>query len=444
MRFLTRRGTTALLVSAVVGLTLVGCASTGAGGLAAPAAAKTAPGVVTVGGSLTDHAAALLEKSWAGWEKANHITIQYTGSANFSEQIGGEVQQGNGPDLGIFEQPGLVQDLATRGYVQKLPQAVNSEVKANFSTLWASYTTIDDVDYAAPLLATLNGWVFYSPSQFAKWGVTPPTTWAQLTALTSMIEAKTSAAPWCDGFNADSSSGAAGAAWIADIVLRQDGKDVYDDWVDHKIPFSDPRIEKAFTTLGGILRDSTLSNAGIGGVASIDTASTADVAAAMESGSCALTHQPSSFVGALTAAGGPSVTVSPTGDLWAFMLPGETNSLAPVTAGGDFVAAFSRDADTVKVQRYLASTDWANTRVALGDATSPDVNVSMGEPSTLLDQQSTVILEQFGRVVRFDGAAVMPGVVGSGTFLTGMVDWIGGKSTAKVAATIDASWPKSN
>jgi alpha-glucoside transport system substrate-binding protein len=36
----------------------------------------------------------------------------------------------------------------------------------------------------------------------------------------------------------------------------------------------------------------------------------------------------------------------------------------------------------------------------------------------------------------------MPGAVGAGTFWTGMVDYVGGKSAADVTATIESSWPK--
>jgi alpha-glucoside transport system substrate-binding protein len=35
----------------------------------------------------------------------------------------------------------------------------------------------------------------------------------------------------------------------------------------------------------------------------------------------------------------------------------------------------------------------------------------------------------------------MPGGVGSGTFWTGMVDWVSGKDTATMLAEVDASWP---
>ena len=41
---------------------------------------------------------------------------------------------------------------------------------------------------------------------------------------------------------------------------------------------------------------------------------------------------------------------------------------------------------------------------------------------------------------RFDGSDLMPGKVGAGSFWTGMVDLVGGKSPADVAADIQKSW----
>jgi alpha-glucoside transport system substrate-binding protein len=437
MNAITRRGGTVIAGAALIALVLSGCAGASSGS----PTVGTADGVVTIQGSLVGKDATLLEKSWAAWEKANHITIRYTGSANFDEQIGGEAQQGNAPDLGVFEQPGLIRDLEAHGYIQKLPATVAATVKSNFPADWARYTTFGGAQYGAPLLATLNGWIFYSPKQFKSLGVSVPTTWPGLINLTQTIESDTGAPAWCEGFSADSSSGATGTDWIEDLVLRQDGPKVYDEWVNHTIPFTDPRIERAFSDVASLLLDKANVNAGIGGVSSIDTATTANVATALESGKCVLTHQSSSFGTALTTKTGAPAVVSPTGDYWAFMMPGFSDGLSPVTYGGDFVAAFSNDSDTQKVQAYLASTAWANSRVSLGDATSPDINVSPGEPSTLLAQQSTVLLQQYGRVFRFDGSALMPSVVGAGTFLTGMVDWVNGTPAQKVLSTIDGSWP---
>ncbi|MCU1469535.1 MAG: sugar transporter substrate-binding protein [Glaciihabitans sp.] len=441
LKFSTRRVIAPLAALAVVGVALSGCSS----GTTGPAGSVgKADGIVTISGPITDTDAALLEQSWAGWEKTNHITIKYTGSKNFEEQIGGAAQQGNAPDLAIFAQPGLVKDLATRGYLQKLPSPVTANVKANFPAQWAGYTTTGGANYAAPLLASINGWVFYSPAQFAKWGVSVPKTWSDLYLLTQTIQSKSGSAPWCEGFSANAASGASGTNWVEDLVLRQEGPAVYDQWVTHKIPFSDPRIKRAFDDAAEILLDKNYTNAGIGGVNTVDTATTADVARAMLSGKCALAHQDSSFVGDLANAdttGGTLSNVSPEGNYWAFPLPPFTDTSIPVTGGGDFVAAFSNDSDTVKVQKYLSSTAWAISRVKLGGVVSPDPGVPLNDPTSPLLQLSAATLQDQRTVFRFDASALMPSVVGSGSFLTGMVDWVNGTSTTKVLSSIDAAWP---
>ena len=45
-------------------------------------------------------------------------------------------------------------------------------------------------------------------------------------------------------------------------------------------------------------------------------------------------------------------------------------------------------------------------------------------------------------LVVFDGSDVMPKEVGSGTFWTGMVDWIQGQSSQATTAAIEKSWPQ--
>ena len=401
----------------------------------------TPPHVVTVEGPITDHDADLLSASWAKWEKTNNITILYTGTPDFESSIATEAQQNNAPDLAIFAQPGIVVDLAQHGLLQPLPGAVASEAAKNFPAAWVNYTKNGGTNYAAPLLASVNGWVFYSPAQFATWGVSVPKTWDQLLALTQTIQQKTGEAPWCDGFSQGATSGEAGVNWIDDLVLRQDGAKVYDEWVSHQIPFTSAPIQKAFDDLSQLLLNPKYVNADIGGVDSINTATTPQVASALESGKCALTHQPSSFVNQLTDTSGKQASIKPGGDYWAFPLPSFTSTTTPVTGSGYFVSAFSSSADTIKVQQYLASTDWAKSRVALGGAISPDLSLPASLDSTPLEQASTRLLQDKSTVFRFDAADLMPAVVGSGSYLTGMVDWIKGTPTKTVLKAIDSSWP---
>jgi alpha-glucoside transport system substrate-binding protein len=424
-----------IVLLAGAALVLSGCS-----GQVQERANATPPHVVTVEGPIIDHDADLLTASWRSWEKANNITILYTGTPDFESSIAVEAQQSNAPDLAIFAQPGIIGDLAKRGYLQPLPGSVMSNVTKNFPTTWSQYTTTGGTDYAAPLLASVNGWVFYSPKQFTALGVAVPKTWKELLALTDEVKNTTGSAPWCEGFSNGAESGADGQSWIDDLVLRLDGASVYDQWVNHQIPFSDPRIENAFDAAGAVLLDPTLVNAGVGGVASINTTTTARVATALESGKCALTHQPSSFVNQLTNANGKQAKIASDGDYWAFPLPPVTAGTTPLTGGGYFVSAFSGSADTIKVQQYLSSSAWAMSRVKLGGAISPDRSIPASVGSTPLEQESTKLLQSKNTIFRFDAAGLMPAVVGSGTYLSGMVDWVNGTPTKTVLKTIKLSW----
>jgi alpha-glucoside transport system substrate-binding protein len=444
MKSASRRIVLPIGVLAILGLALGGCSSSSPGA----SQVGTADGIVKIEGPLIGTDAKLLEKSWAGWEKTSHIRIEYSGSSNFQEQIGGEAQQGNAPDLAIFEQPGLINDLATRGYIQKLPTTVKSTVNSTFPAQWVGYTTVGSIDYAAPLLAKLDGWVFYSPVAFERLKLTVPTTWTQLLALTEHLRASSGQPPWCEGFASDASSGATGENWINDLVLREDGPAVYDKWAGHKVPFSNPAIRKAFSDAGQILQNGGWVNAGFGGVASINETTTAQVASALESGKCLMTMQSSSFLDQLRTSSKGVETVGPQQNIWAFILPPINAGTTPFTVSGDFVAAFSSDSDTVKVQKYLASAAWATSRVKLGGAISPAKAITPStSPNKLLDA-SVALLESSQTnigsnqsTIRLSASDLMPSIVGEGTFLSGMVNWINGTPTSTVLATIDGSWP---
>ena len=439
MKSATRRIVLPIAALAILGLALSACSS----GASGAGQTGTADGIVKIEGPLIGNDAKLLEQSWAGWEKTNHIKIEYSGSSNFQEQIGGEAQQGNPPDLAIFEQPGLINDLAKLGYIQKLPSNVKSTVDSTFPSQWVNYTTVGSTDYAAPLLAKLDGWVFYSPAAFDKLNLKIPTNWSQLLTLTEYLRANSGQAPWCEGFASDASSGAAGESWINDLVLREDGPTVYDEWAAHKVLFTDPAIEKAFNDAAEILQNRDWVNAGFGGVASINTTTTAQVASALESGKCLMTMQSSSFLDDLQTTSKGVETVGPQQNIWAFILPPINSGSTPFTVTGDFVAAFSNDSDTVKVQNYLASAAWATSRVKLGGAISPATAVTPSTSPEELLNASDALLESSNATIRLSASDLMPSVVGEGTFLSGMVDWINGTPMTKVLTTIDRSWPKS-
>src|SRR5690606_17769292 len=239
-------------------------------------------------------------------------------------------------------------------------------------------------------------------------------------------------------FGSDAATGWPGTDWVEDLVLRQSGPEVYDQWVANEIPFTDPQIKQAFEAVGEIILNPAYVNAGFGDVVTINSTPFGDPATALVDGSCVLHHQASFYDGFITDAGG---TVAEDGDIWAFITPaGEPGSQA-VTGGGEIVGAFSNDEDTIKVQEYLSSPEWANSRVGLGGVISANNGLDPENASSAILTQAIEILQDPETTFRFDASDLMPGAVGAGTFWTGMVDWVNGTDLDTVLERIEAGWP---
>ncbi|NEM92114.1 ABC transporter substrate-binding protein [Galbitalea soli] len=428
-------------VLATTALLATGCSST------SPVAAEhvgVADGVVTIYGSTTGADAILLQKSWEPWATAHNITIKYQGSATFQGDIGGEAQKQQAPDLAIFDQPGLMRDLARLGYLKPAPASVKAAVAQHYTKEWARVASLGSTLYGSPFLATIHGYIWYSPKMFAKYGITsPPTTWPQLKALTQTLYEKAGRSPWCEGFDSASTSGAAGTDWIEDVLIRESGPKVYDAWATHRIPFTDEHVAQAMSDAGQIVMSPTYTNSEFGGAGSIATTSQVQIAKALVAGKCLLTHQPSSFESVLQLPNVGNPTIAPTKGIWAFMMPSVTGDATPIIGSGSVLAAFSNDAQTKEVQAYLASPEWANSRARLGGVISANLGLNPANTNDLLAKFAIQLLQKPSTVFRYDASDQMPAIIGSGAFLTGMMEWAKGAPVPKVLKEIDSYWPDS-
>ena len=61
-------------------------------------------------------------------------------------------------------------------------------------------------------------------------------------------------------------------------------------------------------------------------------------------------------------------------------------------------------------------------------------------PNQVMQQQGKILADAY--VIRFDGSDMMPGAVGTGTFWSGMVDYVGGTDVETVLENIENSWPE--
>ena len=435
-----RRLLAPLAVLGIAGLALAGCAEGGSGG---DSSGDLKGKTVKISGGITGSEADALNKTFDQFTKDTGIKVVYTGDKSFEGNIVTKVSGGSAPDIGIVPQPGLLQSLIATGEVKKPSKTTEDNVDKYWSADWKKYGSSDGTFYAAPMLANVKGYVWYSPSEFKAWGVEIPKTWDELLTLTKTIQEKTGKAPWCAGFASDAASGWPGTDWVEDLVLRQSGADVYDQWVANKVKFTDPQIKDAFDAVGDILLNPKYVNAGFGDVKSINSTAFADVANKVADGTCALTHQASflssNFLTAKTKSGA-TPKVAPDGDVYAFLLPGIKEGDVSAEAGGEFVTAFSDDPAVVKVQEYMSTPDFANARVKLGGVISANngADPSLASSQFLTDAMKT--LQSKDTTVRFDASDLMPASVGSGSFWKGMVNWIDGRPTDQVLKDIQAGY----
>ena len=72
---------------------------------------------------------------------------------------------GNATDVGFVPQPGLLNRLAAGGWLIPASEAVVANIDECWSEDWKEYGTVDDTFYAAPLMASIKGYVWYSPTR---------------------------------------------------------------------------------------------------------------------------------------------------------------------------------------------------------------------------------------------------------------------------------------
>ena len=455
MRIGIRPRALSLLATTIAALTAVAACSNGSGGSGKPAAAATtltgdcaqyqayaghAGKKVTMFASIISPESDSLQKSWKQFEDCTGITIEYEGSNDFESQLPVRVSGGNAPDLAVIPQPGLLAQMVSTGQVAKPSAGTAANVDKYWNKAWKAYGSVNGTFYAAPMSANMKSFVWYSPKAFAAAGYQVPTTWDAMTALSNQI-ASSGKKPWCGGISSGTATGWPATDWLEEVVLRKYGADVYDQWVSHKVKFSDTQIQDAMSTVGGWMQNPAWVNGGFGDTKTIATTSFQDAGKPILTGKCAMLQQ-ASFYEAQWPTG---TKVAPDGDVFAFYLPPVSPSVStPVEGGGEFVAAFSNRPEVQAVQEYLSTPAWATSRIKVAPGwVSANTGVDRSVYTDPIDALSAKYLTDPNATFRFDASDMMPAAVGSGAEWTAMTAWFGeGKSVAATAKAIDEAWPQ--
>ncbi len=463
-----RRAATGVAALAVAAVALTGCVSEDTGGT--QKASGTSPGEgnpacaqltqfgdltgtsVSVYTSIVDPEASAQKDSYKLFTKCTGAKVDYEGSQDFETQLAVRVRGGNAPDIAYIPQPGLLNTLVATGKVVEAPQPTADNVDKWWGGDWKQYGSVDGTFYAAPLGANVKSFVWYSPKYFSDNGFEIPQTWDEMIAISDKIAAsgaKSGVKPWCAGIESGTATGWTVTDWLEDAILRDQGADFYDQWVNHEVPFNDPKVADSLDRVGGILKDGKYVNGGFGDVKSIATTSFQEAGYPILTDNCAMMRQASFYAAQWSEApnAGSGLDVSENGDVFAFYLPvTQEGGDKPVLGGGEFVAAFDNRPEVQAFQTYLSSDVWANEKAKStpdGGWVSANKGLDIDLLNSPIDQLSAETFQDPDAVFRFDGSDQMPGAVGAGSFWTQMTDWITGKSTQDALTQIENSWPAS-
>lgn len=372
--------------------------------------------------------------SYLPFERCTGADVRYEGSREFEAQLPVRIEGGHAPDIAYLPQPSLLAALVRdTGAVIPAPQQVATDVERYFPETFRQAGSVDGTLYAAPLDATVESYVWYSPTAFAENGYRIPTTWDEMIALSDRIAAD-GGTPWCAAIGSGAAAGGPLTDLLEDAVLREAGPEVYDRWVAHEIPFDDPQIARALDRVGGILKNPNPRYV-------VDL--TAD--AAVLEGGCFMMRRADRY----TADWPEGTDIAKDGQIFAFPLPPlEAGAPPPVLVDGELGVAFDDRPEVAGFQAYLSSPEWADEKAkattALGRSGWISANSGL-DPANLaspIDRASVEILQSTETVLRFDGSDLMPGAVGSGTFPAAMTNWVDGASTAEALTLVEVSWPR--
>src|SRR5688572_23930398 len=180
--------------------------------------------------------------------EATGVTINYSSSENYEQQIVNDTQAGSPPNIAILPQPGLLQDLASKGLLTPLDDATATFVKDNYGAGQprvdlGTYADKDGTSkfFAFPYKADLKSLVWYVPDNFDEAGYEIPKTREEVQARAGQIVAD-GGVSWCIGLCSGGATGWPATDWVEGIMLRTQRPETYDKWTRNEIPFDEPAV----------------------------------------------------------------------------------------------------------------------------------------------------------------------------------------------------------
>jgi|HubBroStandDraft_6_1064221.scaffolds.fasta_scaffold33731_3 alpha-glucoside transport system substrate-binding protein len=210
---------------------------------------------------------------WAAWTEqeqgalgsgfAQSIDTRLQGDA-LPESLPDAIAHGTAPDIAFLPQPGLLQQLAHQGKLKPLDGIVGAAVSSNLAPVWRDLATVGGHLYGVYVKAANKSTIWYNVRLFQRAGISrPPVTYDELVEdMTTLKHHGITPFAMCGG------SGWTLTDWFENAYLRTAGQDKYNSLAQQRIPWTDPSVTTAFTTLGRIFDDPSNMVGGFAGAAS--------------------------------------------------------------------------------------------------------------------------------------------------------------------------------
>ncbi|MBO8140575.1 MAG: carbohydrate ABC transporter substrate-binding protein [Firmicutes bacterium] len=368
------------------------------------------------------------------FEAATGIDVEFTGTRDLVAVLTTRVQAGNPPDIALLPNPGFVKEMAEDGHLVVLDDVLDMEqLRQDYAQTWLDLGSVDGKLYAIFLSADLKSLVWYNPKEFAAKGYTVPATWEEMLELTRRIAGE-GGKPWAIGLESGAASGWPGTDWIEDIMLRTAGPEVYDQWVNHEIPWTHPAVRRAFELFGEIARNDDYVYGGT--TYELATNFGDAVRELFTSPPNAFMHRQATFIQSFILQHYPDLV--PGEDFAFFALPPiDPQFGTPAMGAGDMVGMMRDTPEARALMRYLASAGAQQIWVSELGKLSANQRVNPNAyPDAITRAAAEVLIN--ADVFRFDASDLMPAAVGSGAFWEGILMYVGGEDLDNVLEYIES------
>jgi len=395
-----RNSVTSLLAVLALVFAVVGCQNAPSGPLG---------GSVKVVGSWSGDEQEAFLAMVKPFEERTGITVDYTGTRDLNGLLWEGVAKGHPPDVAGLPGPGQMAEFARHGSLKNLTTTIDvSQYKANTVPTFIDLGTVDGALVGVFIKATLKGLIWYNPNVYT---LDAPTTWPDLQRDANLAR-RDAAKTWCLSLGSDATTGWPATDWIEDIVLRQSGPDVYDDWVNGKITWTSPEIKSAFQFFGSVVSDAYGGPAGFIGTDFQDGGN----GLFSDPPQCVFHHQ-ATFMTTFFE----SNAAARKGEYDFFPFPVLDERYAnSVTGAGDLFGMFNDTPQARALMEYLLTPEAQSIWVSRGGALS--VNTQVTNYPDDISSRAAQILTSAERF-RFDASDLMPEQMNA-AFLQGVVDFV--------------------